>query len=153
MRLAAILWFFAYVSLETRRCFNDAAIGDLNGVSDAEVYAYSAVWLALGLALLAYGVARFSREVRYASAFFVVATTLKVFLYDLSGLEGAFALLLHRPRLGADRDRPRLSEIGVCADARGRRPNRRAALVTPRRTEARRGRARLAAGRINARSS
>jgi uncharacterized membrane protein len=89
MRLAAILWFFAYVSLETRRCFNDAAIGDLNGVSDAEVYAYSAVWLALGLALLAYGVARGSREVRYASAFFVVATTLKVFLYDLSGLEGA----------------------------------------------------------------
>ena len=89
MRLAAILWFFAYVSLETRRCFNDAAIGDLNGVSDAEVYAYSAVWLALGLALLAYGVARVSREARYASAFFVVATTLKVFLYDLSGLEGA----------------------------------------------------------------
>ena len=89
MRLAAILWFFAYVSLETRRCFNDAAIGDLNGISDAEVYAYSAVWLALGLALLAFGVARGSRETRYASAFFVVATTLKVFLYDLSGLEGA----------------------------------------------------------------
>ena len=89
MRLAAILWFFAYVSLETRRCFSGASIGDLNGISDAEVYAYSAVWLALGLALLAYGVVRFSRETRYASAFFVVATTLKVFIYDLSGLEGA----------------------------------------------------------------
>jgi len=89
MRVAAILWFFAYVSLETRRSFHDAAIGNLIGVSDAEIYAYSAVWLALGLALLAYGVARGSREARYASTFFVVATTLKVFLYDLSGLEGA----------------------------------------------------------------
>jgi uncharacterized membrane protein len=89
LRLAAILWFFVYVSLETRRCFHGATIGEGNGVSDAEVYAYSAVWLALGLALLAYGVVRFSREARYASAFFIVATTLKVFIYDLSGLEGA----------------------------------------------------------------
>jgi len=89
MRLAAILWFFAYVSLETRRFFHGAAIGDSAGLPDGEVYAYSAVWLALGLALIAYGVARGSREARYASAFFVVATTLKVFLYDLAGLEGA----------------------------------------------------------------
>ena len=87
--MAAILWFFVYVSLETRRCFHGAAIGESGGVSDAEIYAYSAVWLALGLALLAYGVVRGSREARYASAFFIVATTLKVFIYDLSGLEGA----------------------------------------------------------------
>jgi uncharacterized membrane protein len=89
MRFAAILWFFICVSLETRRCFHGATIGEGSGVSDAEVYAYSAVWLALGLALLAYGVVRGSREARYASAFFIVATTLKVFIYDLSGLEGA----------------------------------------------------------------
>jgi uncharacterized membrane protein len=89
MRFAAILWFFVYASLETRRCFHGATIGEGSGVSNAEVYAYSAVWLALGLALLAYGVVRGSREARYASAFFIVATTLKVFIYDLSGLEGA----------------------------------------------------------------
>jgi len=89
LRFAAILWFFAYVSLETRRCFHGAAIGEGGGVSDSEVYAYSAVWLALGLALLAYGVVRGAREARYASAFFIVATTLKVFIYDLAGLEGA----------------------------------------------------------------
>ena len=89
MRFAAILWFFVYASLETRRWFHGATIGEGSGVSDAEVYAYSAVWLALGLALLGYGVVRFSREARYASAFFIVATTLKVFIYDLSGLEGA----------------------------------------------------------------
>ncbi|THD49408.1 MAG: DUF2339 domain-containing protein [Bradyrhizobium sp.] len=89
MRVAAILWFFAYVSLETRRAFHGAAIGETAGLTDTEVYTFSAVWLALGLALLAYGVVRGSREARYASAFFVVATTLKVFTYDLSGLEGA----------------------------------------------------------------
>jgi uncharacterized membrane protein len=89
MRFAAILWFFVYASLETRRWFHGATIGEGSGVSDTEVYAYSAVWLALGLALLAYGVVRGSREARYASAFFIVATTLKVFIYDLSGLEGA----------------------------------------------------------------
>ena len=89
MRVAAILWFFVYVSLETRRCFHGAAIGEGAGFTDSEIYAYSAVWLALGLALLAYGVARGSRAARYASAFFIVATTLKVFIYDLAGLEGA----------------------------------------------------------------
>ena len=89
MRLAAILWFFAYFSLETRLWFHGAEIGADNGVTDPEIYAYSAVWLSLGLALLVYGVVRASREARYASAFFVVATTLKVFLYDFAGLEGA----------------------------------------------------------------
>ena len=89
MRFAAILWFFVFFSLETRRWFHGATIGEGSGVSDTEIYAYSAVWLALGLALLAYGVVRGAREARYASAFFIVATTLKVFVYDLSGLEGA----------------------------------------------------------------
>jgi len=88
MRIAAILWAFAFVTLETRRLFNDAAIGWQIGATDAEIYAYSAVWLLLGLALLVWGVLRSSPESRYASAFFIVATTLKVFLYDFAGLEG-----------------------------------------------------------------
>ncbi len=93
MRVAAILWLFAYVSLETRRAFHDAAIGFDRGAGNPEFYAYCAVWLALGLLLLVYGVWRGSREVRYASAFFVVATTVKVFLLDFSGLEGALRAL------------------------------------------------------------
>jgi uncharacterized membrane protein len=44
--------------------------------------------LALGLALLGYGVWRGLPEARWASAFFIFATTLKVFLFDLAGLEG-----------------------------------------------------------------
>lgn len=86
--VAAILLLFVYVTLQTRRVFQGEHIGFTHDFTANEWYAYSAVWLALGLALLAYGVARHVKEARFASAFFIVATTLKVFLFDLSGLEG-----------------------------------------------------------------
>ena len=82
------MWFFAFATLETRRVFQGAAIGIDPGAGNGEWYAYSAVWLALGLLLLGYGVWRGLREARWASAFFIFATTLKVFLFDLAGLEG-----------------------------------------------------------------
>ena len=91
--IAAILLVFAYATLETRRAFQGTAIGWDLPTSDAEYYAYSAVWLLLGLALLAYGVWRKSREARLASAFFVIVTTLKVFVFDLAGLQGALRAL------------------------------------------------------------
>ena len=91
--IAAILLVFAYATLETRRAFQGPAIGWDLPTSDAEYYAYSAVWLLLGLALLAYGVWRKSREARLASAYFVIVTTLKVFVFDLAGLQGALRAL------------------------------------------------------------
>jgi uncharacterized membrane protein len=90
MRVAAILWIFAYVSLETRCVFQGPRLDLEKGFSDSELYAYSAVWLLLGLALLVYGIRRGAREVRLASAFFVFASTAKVFLVDFSGLEGMY---------------------------------------------------------------
>jgi uncharacterized membrane protein len=89
----AILLVFVYATIETRRAFHGSKVGLDLPTSDAEVYAYSAVWLLLGLALLAYGMARKSVEARLASAFFIIATTLKVFAFDLSGLEGALRAL------------------------------------------------------------
>lgn len=91
--VATILWLFVYASLETRCAFQGRSIGLDRWPSDGEWYAYSAVWLSLGLALLAYGIWRGAREARYASAFFVMATTIKVFLFDLAGLEGALRAL------------------------------------------------------------
>ena len=79
----------------------------------ANWYAYSAVWLALGLALLGYGVWRGLRETRWASAFLIFATTLKVFLFDLAGLEGLSALSFLGLGARFDRDRTRRSEVGV----------------------------------------
>ncbi len=91
--IAAILLVFGYATLETRRVFHGPAIGSDLPTSDTEYYAYSAVWLLLGLALLVYGVWRMSKGARLASAFFVIVTTLKVFVFDLAGLEGALRAL------------------------------------------------------------
>ena len=89
-RIAAILWIFAYVTLETRRVFQSPRLDFDRGFLDSELYAYSAIWLLLGVTLLFYGVRRGAREVRLASAFFVFASTAKVFLVDFSGLEGMY---------------------------------------------------------------
>ncbi|MBM3609015.1 MAG: DUF2339 domain-containing protein [Alphaproteobacteria bacterium] len=61
--------------------------------SDGEWYSYSALMLVFGIALLAYGLWRRSIEVRLASAIFIVAAVLKVFLLDLQGLTGALRAL------------------------------------------------------------
>ncbi|MDB5594663.1 MAG: hypothetical protein JWM36_1624 [Hyphomicrobiales bacterium] len=84
---------FFYASLEVRRVFHDEHVGWLRSTSSGESYTYSAVWLVLGILLLAYGVWRQSREARIASAAFIVLTVLKVFLLDLQGLDGILRAL------------------------------------------------------------
>ncbi|SEC28099.1 Uncharacterized membrane protein [Rhizobiales bacterium GAS188] len=86
--IGAIMFLFAYASLEIRRLFQGPAMSLINGFTQGEVYAYSVGWSVLGILLLAYGIWRGSREARLASACFVVAAALKVFLIDLAGLEG-----------------------------------------------------------------
>ena len=92
-RVLAILLVFAYLTLETRLLFQGPYIGLLRRSGGAEFYAYSAVWLAFGVALLAWGLLRGSREARLASAVFVAVSVFKVFLFDLSGLEGILRAL------------------------------------------------------------
>ena len=92
-KVAAIALAFGYVTLQTRRLFHDAQIGILLRTSQGEWYAYSAVWLGLGAVLLAWGLVRGSKEARIGSAIFVSASVLKVFLFDLAGLEGALRAL------------------------------------------------------------
>jgi uncharacterized membrane protein len=84
---------FVYVSLQTRRLFNDSTIGLREPTSQAEWYAYSAIWLALGAALLAYGLIRGSKEARVGSGLLICASVVKVFLFDLAGLEGVLRAL------------------------------------------------------------
>ncbi|MDO9441133.1 MAG: DUF2339 domain-containing protein [Beijerinckiaceae bacterium] len=91
--ISTIGFLFLYATLETRRLFHDERIGWLRSTSDAESWSYSAVWLALGIFLLAYGLVRQSLEARIASALFIVVTVLKVFLLDLAGLDGIFRAL------------------------------------------------------------
>jgi uncharacterized membrane protein len=93
IRIEALVLVFLLATLETRRFFETESIGWTNGASEVENYAYSAVWLALGIMLLAFGLWRGSREVRLASGLFVAAAVLKVFLYDLAQLEGVLRAL------------------------------------------------------------
>lgn len=85
----ALLQAFALLSYEIRHWFN-FALGRLSdgGISDAELYTYSVVWLIFGAALLLAGIFTRSSVLRYASLAVLVLVVGKVFLVDMSGLTG-----------------------------------------------------------------
>jgi uncharacterized membrane protein len=93
-RIAGLLLLFAFTNLQLRRFFHDADLSWIDGITpDAEIYAYSALWLALSILCLAYGLWRGSVTARLASASLMLMTILKVFLYDLAGLTGVLRAL------------------------------------------------------------
>ncbi|CAN7581098.1 DUF2339 domain-containing protein [Phenylobacterium sp. LjRoot219] len=53
-----------------------------------ETWALSAAWGVLGFGLLVYGVARQSNDLRAAGLVLLLATTGKIFLFDMARLEG-----------------------------------------------------------------
>ena len=77
-----------WLSLEIRRFFHAPDNLHATFMTTAENYSYSAVWLLLALALLAAGIAVRAAQLRYASLAVLVLVVLKVFLIDLSDLEG-----------------------------------------------------------------
>jgi uncharacterized membrane protein len=88
MAVLALLLLFGYVTLEVRHAFQGERLSIWRDTGAPEVWTYSVAWLALGLAFLFYGLLRGSTEARLASAALVVASALKVFLYDLTGIGG-----------------------------------------------------------------
>jgi len=61
-------------------------------LSVQESYAYSAVWLAFALALFIAGLKLAKQHVRYAGLGVMVRVVLKVFLWDMSSLEGLYRI-------------------------------------------------------------
>ena len=90
--LAGVL-VFSYVTLEIRHVFQGDRIGLFRSTGGAEHWAYSAGWLMLGIAYLAYGIWRGAGVARLASALLVLLAVIKVFLFDLSGLTGLWRAL------------------------------------------------------------
>lgn len=90
---AAAILAFAYVTLSVRRIFQGEFIGAWKGMGAVETYTYSAVWLALGVAILVAGLRLNSRALRIGSAALVVIAVAKVFLYDMRQLEGVLRAL------------------------------------------------------------
>ena len=90
-RLLPGLLVFLNLSLEVRRAFWGSQIM-LEGQppQPAEVYAYSAAWIAYALALLAIGILQRASIWRYVSRAVLIVTVLKVFLYDMSDLTGLY---------------------------------------------------------------
>jgi uncharacterized membrane protein len=87
--VTAVTLALLYLTLQVARFYQGPFV-QMSGVSDAEQYTYSAVWLIFGVALLVVGFLLRSQPVRYCSAAVVVVTIGKVFLFDMAGLTGVF---------------------------------------------------------------
>ena len=85
---ALLALVLAWLSFEVRRWFHAPDNLHFGGVGTAENYTYSVVWLLFALALLAAGLSLKAAPLRYAALAVLVLTVLKVFLVDLSDLEG-----------------------------------------------------------------
>jgi uncharacterized membrane protein len=79
-----------WLSFEVRRWFHAPDMMHAGWVSTAETYTYSVVWLLFALVLLAGGILLRAAALRYAALAVLVLAVLKVFLVDLSDLEGLF---------------------------------------------------------------
>ena len=86
---AGALMVFVYATLSARRWFKGEFIGEWKGLEPLETWTYSALWLALGVVTLFLGVRMNSLVLRFGSAILVVLAVAKVFLFDMSELEGA----------------------------------------------------------------
>lgn len=90
--VAAVL-ALAYATLSVRRLFKGEFIGLWSGLGQLETYTYSALWLAIGVVLLTAGVRLKSQVLRIASAALIAIAVLKVFIFDMSELEGVLRAL------------------------------------------------------------
>ena len=90
----SLLSFMLYITAQIRFSFSGRAISIFdNWPGDLELYAISAAWLLLGIALLALGIKMKRQDIRLASALVIILTVLKAFLIDMASLEGALRAL------------------------------------------------------------
>ena len=86
---AAFVLIFAYISLEVRHVFQGGNL-KYGSISNAEGYAYSAVWLVYAGFLLANGIFWKASALRHASLGMLLLVVAKVFLWDMSALDGLY---------------------------------------------------------------
>ncbi|MFI0848756.1 DUF2339 domain-containing protein [Mesorhizobium sp. IMUNJ 23232] len=91
--VAAAALAFLYATLSVRRIFKGEFIGFWKGLEPLETYSYSALWLVMGVVLLVAGVRTGSFIMRIASGALIAIAVAKVFLFDMSELEGVLRAL------------------------------------------------------------
>lgn len=89
--ILSLVLLLAYLTLETKRLFQGAVMVPWSQ-SDAENYAYSAVWLAAALALFVAGIRIGQKYVRLAGLAVMMVVVFKVFVIDLSGIGGLYRI-------------------------------------------------------------
>nr|WP_279306618.1 DUF2339 domain-containing protein [Microvirga solisilvae] len=89
----SLLLQWAYVALEIRRIFHGPVLSLRLGFTQGEQWSYSVALLVIGMVLLGFGILRDNRFARIASAVYLVLAVLKVFIIDLSNLEGVMRAL------------------------------------------------------------
>jgi len=87
----ALVLVFTYATLETKLLFQGSVLMP-QSLSLAETYAYSAVWLGFALALFIAGIGLGRQPVRLAGLAVLALVVAKVFLVDMSNLEGLFRI-------------------------------------------------------------
>ena len=80
-----------YLTLEVRRLFHGPILA--GPISDAEQYAYSTVWLAFGIVLLAVGFYLRSQPARLPALAVIALTVAKVFIIDTASISGIYRAL------------------------------------------------------------
>jgi uncharacterized membrane protein len=88
LALAGAVLGFLWATLSVRRFWQGENIADWKGFLQGETYTYSVVWLLIGVALLTLGSRLDAKSLRLASAGLVLVAVVKVFLVDMSNLEG-----------------------------------------------------------------
>jgi uncharacterized membrane protein len=92
--ILALVLQWTYVALQIRLIFQGPKLGIFwRGFSQGEQWSYSVALLVIGIALLGFGLLRDNRFARLASAVYLVAAVLKVFIIDLANLEGVMRAL------------------------------------------------------------
>ncbi|MEN7341293.1 MAG: DUF2339 domain-containing protein [Pseudomonadota bacterium] len=79
---------FAFVSIEIRHLWSGTVRLDWPATSSGELYTYSAVWLVLAITGMLAGSWRYGRHVYRAGIGLLALVIAKLFLVDLSGLDG-----------------------------------------------------------------
>ena len=86
--VAAAVELFVLLTLAIRYLYHGGAMRAPLREASLETWTFSAVWALYGLAVLAAGAARTDVTVRWLGLTILLATTLKVFLFDMARLEG-----------------------------------------------------------------
>ncbi len=93
LALAGAVLGFLWATLSVRRFWQGENIADWKGFMQGETYTYSVVWLLIGIVLLVLGSKFDAKSLRLASAGLVLVAVAKVFLIDMSNLEGILRAL------------------------------------------------------------